>query len=183
MGLFLMKMVEYADLLPGIIRTIDGITTFLADWGGKIVGALITFADFGIKAYNFTIGVIEKGLGPLFGENSSKVLGLIENAIFLTTAIAGSMAAEAMMGGGGGGGPTTGIRGAAGQAGRVAGAQTTTAAAARRYAARFGRDAAVQRFGAEAVKSLGGKYGRSQVTNLGRNVAVRFLVKEVLQKQ
>ena len=176
MGLFLMKMVEYADLLPGIIRTIDGITTFLADWGGKIVGALITFADFGIKAYNFTIGVIEKGLGPLFGENSSKVLGLIENAIFLTTAIAGSMAAEAMMGGGGGG-PTTGIRGAAGQAGRVAGAQTTTAAAARRYAARFGRDAAVQRFGAEAVKSLGGKYGRSQVTNLGRNVAVRVLGK------
>ena len=177
MGLFLMKMVEYADLLPGIIRTIDGITTFLADWGGKIVGALITFADFGIKAYNFTIGAIEKGIGPLFGENSSKVLGLIENAIFLTTAIAGSMAAEAMMGGGGGGGPTTGITGVAGQAGRVAGAQTTTAAAARRYATRFGRDAAIQRFGAEAVKSLGGKFGRSAITNFGRNVAVKVLGK------
>ena len=162
--------------LPGI-RTIDGVTTFLADWGVKLIDGLVTFVDFGIKAYDFTIGVIEKGIGPLFGENASKVLGLIENAIFLTTAIAGSMAAEAMMGGGGGGGPTTGIRGAAGQAGRVAGAQTTTAAAARRYAARFGRDAAIQRFGPEAVKSLGGKFGRSAITNFGRDVAVKVLGK------
>jgi predicted chitinase len=177
MGLFLIKMIDFAGLLPGIIKTIDGITTFLAKWGGKIVGALITFVDFGIKAYDFTIGAIEKGIGPLFGKHSDKVLGLIETAIFLTTAIAGSMAAEAMMGGGGGGPtPTTGIRGAAGQAGRVA-RGGTTAAAARRYAARFGRDAAVQRFGPEAVKSLGGKFGRSAITNFGRDAAVKVLGK------
>lgn len=177
MGLFLIKMIDFAGLLPGIIKTIDGITTFLAKWGGKIVGALITFVDFGIKAYDFTIGAIEKGIGPLFGKHSDKVLGLIETAIFLTTAIAGSMAAEAMMGGGGGGPtPTTGIRGAAGQVGRVT-RGGTTAAAARRYAARFGRDAAVQRFGPEAVKSLGGKFGRSAITNFGRDAAVKVLGK------
>ena len=176
-GIFLKKMVDFAGFLPGIIKFLDTVGNFLATFGVKLIDGLVTFVDFGIKAYDFTIGVIEKGIGPLFGENSSKVLGLIENAIFLTTAIAGSMAAEAMMGGGGGGGPTTGIRGAAGQAGRVAGAQTTTAAAARRYAARFGRDAAVQRFGSEAVKSLGGKYARSGITNFGRNVAVKVLGK------
>ena len=176
-GIFLMKMVDFAGFLPGIIQFLDTVGNFLATFGVKLIDGLVTFVDFGIKAYDFTIGVIEKGIGPLFGENSSKVLGLIENAIFLTTAIAGSMAAEAMMGGGGGGGPTTGIRGAAGQVGRVAGTQTTTAAAARRYAARFGRDAAVQRFGSEAVKSLGGKYARSGITNFGRNVAVKVLGK------
>ena len=174
-GIFLMKMVDFADFLPKIIKTINGITTFIVDFGGKIVNALITFVDFGIKAYDFTIGNIKKLGNTLFGENAGKVLGLIENAIFLTTIIAGSVAAEALMGGGGGSDPT-GIRGMSGQAGRVT-RGGTTAAAARRYAARFGRDAAVERFGADAVRSLGGRFGRSQLTNLGRGLAVRALGK------
>ena len=176
-GIFLKKMVDFAGFLPGIIQFLDTVGNFLATFGVKLIDGLVTFVDFGIKAYNFTIGVIEKGLGPLFGDNAEKVLGLVEKAIFLTAAIAGSMAAESLRDSGGGGGPQTGIRGAAGQVGRVAGTQTTTAAAARRYAARFGRDAAVQRFGPEAVKSLGGKYARSQVTNLGRGLAVKALGK------
>ena len=65
-----------------------------------MVNALTTFADWGIKAYNFTFGAIEKGIGPLFGENTDKVLGLIDTTIFLTTTIAAAMAAEALMGGG-----------------------------------------------------------------------------------
>lgn len=177
MGLFLQKMVDFAGFLPAIVRTIDGVTSFIADWGGKIVGALITFVDFGIKAYDFTIGAISKLTKSLFGANADKVLGLIDTALFLTTAIAGAMAAEALMGGGdSGGGPTTGIQGAAGQAGRVT-KRGTTAAAARRYASRFGRDAAVQRFGADAVKSLGGKYARSGLTNFARDAAVKVLGK------
>jgi len=176
-GIFLSKMVDFAGFLPGIIKFLDTVGNFLATFGVKLIDGLVTFVDFGIKAYNFTIGVIEKGLGPLFGDNAEKVLGLVEKAIFLTAAIAGSMAAESLRGGGGGGGPQTGIQGTAGQVGRVTGTQTTTAAAARRYAARFGRDAAVQRFGPEAVKSLGGKYARSQVTNLGRGLAVKALGK------
>ena len=177
-GIFLSKMVDFADFLPGIIKFLDTVGNFLATFGVKLIDGLVTFVDFGIKAYNFTIGVIEKGLGPLFGDNAEKVLGLVEKAIFLTAAIAGSMAAESLRDmGGGGGGPQTGIRGVAGQAGRVTGAQTTTAAAARRYAARFGRDAAIQRFGPEAVKSLGGKFGRSAITNFGRDAAVKVLGK------
>ena len=174
-GIFLKKMVDFAGFLPGIIKFLDTVGNFLATFGVKLIDGLVTFVDFGIKAYDFTIGVIEKGLGPLFGDNAEKVLGLVEKAIFLTAAIAGSMAAESLRDGGGGGGPQTGIRGVAGQAGRVTGAQTT-AAAARRYAARFGRDAAVQRFGPEAVKSLGGKYARSAIT-IGRDAAVKVLGK------
>ena len=105
MGLFLQKMVDFAGFLPGIIRAIDGITTFLADFGITMVNALVTFADWGIKAYNFTFGIIEKISGTLFGENADKVVGLIDTALFLTTAIAGSMAVEALTGGGGDDGP------------------------------------------------------------------------------
>ena len=102
MGLFLSKMVDFAGLLPGIVRAIDGITTFLADFGILMVDALTTFADWGIKAYNFTFGAIEKVSGTLFGENADKVVGLIDTALFLTTAIAASMAVESLMGDDGG---------------------------------------------------------------------------------
>ena len=102
MGLFLSKMVDFAGLLPKIVRTIDSVTTFLADFGILMVNALTTFADWGIKAYNFTFGAIEKGIGPLFGENTDKVVGLIDTALFLTTAIAASMAVESLMGDDGG---------------------------------------------------------------------------------
>jgi hypothetical protein len=52
------------------------------------------------------------------------------------------------------------------------GAGRVNTAVARRYAERFGRDAALKKFGAEGVKSLGGKYARSGATNLARNALV-----------
>lgn len=105
MGLFLQRMVDFAGFLPGIVRAIDGITTFLADFGMVIVNGLVTFADWGIKAYNFTFGAIEKISGTLFGENADKVVGLIDTVLFLSTTIALSTAGEALMGDGGGDAP------------------------------------------------------------------------------
>ena len=102
MGLFLQRMVDFAGFLPGIVRAIDGITTFLADFGMIMVNGLVTFADWGVKAYNFTFGAIEKISGTLFGENADKVVGLIDTALFLSTTIALSLAGEALMGDGGG---------------------------------------------------------------------------------
>ena len=60
-------------------------------------------------------------------------------------------------------GGRTGINGRG--AGRT---RTTSPQAARRYAQRFGRDAAIRRFGQEGVRSLGGRYARSGATNLAR---------------
>ena len=105
MGLFLQRMVDFAGFLPGIVRAIDGITTFLADFGMIMVNGLVTFADWGVKAYNFTFGAIEKISGTLFGENADKVVGLIDTALFLSTTIALSLAGEALMGDGGGDAP------------------------------------------------------------------------------
>jgi murein DD-endopeptidase MepM/ murein hydrolase activator NlpD len=45
----------------------------------------------------------------------------------------------------------------------------------RRYTERFGRRAAEQRFGRDAVRSLGGRFGRSGLTNLARAGAANVL--------
>ena len=47
----------------------------------------------------------------------------------------------------------------------------------RRYAERYGRDSAVDKFGKESVKDLGGKYGRSKLTNVARAGAVKLVGK------
>ena len=49
--------------------------------------------------------------------------------------------------------------------------------AMRRYARKFGKDKAIQKFGGKAVKNLGGKFGRSAGTNLVRNVTTKALGK------
>lgn len=47
----------------------------------------------------------------------------------------------------------------------------------RRYAERYGREAAVNKFGKESVKDLGGKYGRSKLSNVARAGAVKLVGK------
>ena len=44
----------------------------------------------------------------------------------------------------------------------------------RRYAERYGRDAAIDKFGKGSVKDLGGKYGRSRLSNVARAGAVKL---------
>ena len=177
MGMFVLKMMDFlkGKNIGAILKAAGAAVDFIIGVGGTLLEGLASFVDIGVKAYDATLGFIGKFGGQGAIENFEKITNLINNALFLTTAIAGAMAVEAMMGGGGDG-PTTGIQGMRGQAGRVT-RGGTTAAAARRYAARFGRDAAVQRFGTDGVRSLGGKFGRSQLTNLGRGLAVRALGK------
>jgi len=47
----------------------------------------------------------------------------------------------------------------------------------KRYADKFGRKKAIARFGSDTVNSLGGRYGRSKITNLGRAALVKGLGK------
>jgi muramidase (phage lysozyme) len=73
-------------------------------------------------------------------------------------------------GGKGKGKPQTRV---SGPKGNLLGSQdrVTSSSAARRYANRFGRDAAEKRFGRDAVSGLGGKFGRSKATNFARGAA------------
>jgi hypothetical protein len=47
----------------------------------------------------------------------------------------------------------------------------------RRYARKYGRDAAIDKFSKESVKDLGGKYGRSRLSNAARAGAVKLVGK------
>ena len=105
-GIFLSKLVDFIDILPRIVSIINNVGNFIADFGVALVNGLVTFVDFGIKAYDFTLGAISDLTGNLFGEHADKIVGLLDTAFFLSTAITLSMAAEALMGDGGGpGGP------------------------------------------------------------------------------
>ena len=105
-GIFLSKMVDFIDFLPRIVSIINNVGNFIADFGVALVNGLVTFVDFGIKAYDFTLGAISDLTGNLFGEHADKIIGLLDTAFFLSTAITLSMAAEALMGDSGGpGGP------------------------------------------------------------------------------
>ena len=102
-GIFLSKMVDFVDFLPRIVSIVNNVGNFIADFGVALVNGLVTFVDFGIKAYDFTLGAISDLTGNLFGEHADKIVGLLDTAFFLSTAIALSMAAESLRGDGPGG--------------------------------------------------------------------------------
>ena len=173
-GYFAVRLLEYAPLLLPIVKTIARVGEFILNVGGKILNGLVSFVDFGYKAYDATRGFVENIGGEEAAKKFDEFSGVLNKV--LNVALIAAMAGVGPGGGGGGlgGGKRTGIQGLRGQAGRVT-RGGTTATAARRYASRYGRDAAIQRFGKDAVSSLGGRFGRSQVTNLGRSALVKTL--------
>lgn len=164
------KLIEFAKFIAPVVE-------FITDFAGVILNGLVTFIDWGYKAYDATAGFI-KNIG---GEDAAKAFDKFSGAftLFANLAIVAGLAA-ARAGDdpdfGKGKGRKTGIgkgrKGPTPISGRGKGRQrTTTSRSARKYFDRFGRDAAEKRFGKDAVKSLGGKYGRSGVTNTFRKGA------------
>lgn len=175
LGYFVYRLIDHLPKLIEFVRFIGPATDFLIDLGGKLLNGLVTFIDWGYKAYDATKGFMKN----LFGDDGAKkfdqLAGLLNQ--FLNLALIVGMATSGPGLGGKPGKGITGIKGMRGQAGRVA-RGGTTADAARRYAQKYGRDAAVRRFGQEGVRSLGGKYARSGITNLARKGVVGALGKE-----
>jgi len=90
LGIFLSKMVDFAPALGGFIKAADGITTFLADVGIKLVDGLATFVDWGYKAYDATQGFLENfGVGQeQFDQFSGAVSGMIDALIIASVILA-----------------------------------------------------------------------------------------------
>jgi murein DD-endopeptidase MepM/ murein hydrolase activator NlpD len=165
LGYFAVRLIKHLPKIMPIVKFLGNAADFIINTGGELLNGLVTFIDIGYKAYDATRGFIKNLGGENFAKGFDKFIGAIDTALFLTTVLAGSLAMEALTGGGGGPGGG-GLRVGGKGAGRV------NTAVARRYAERFGRDAALKKFGAEGVKSLGGKYARSGATNLARNALV-----------
>jgi hypothetical protein len=92
LGYFAVRMIDYLPKLIPIVKFLGTATDFVIDSGGKLLNGLVTFVDWGYKAYDKTNEFL-KNLG---GENFSKVfegfsgaLGtLIETAVIATVVIA-----------------------------------------------------------------------------------------------
>ena len=116
LGYFAVRMLKYLPLLKPILKFVGQATDFVLNVGGKLLDGLVTFIDWGYKAYDASRGFIKN----LFGENGVKqfdqLSGLLNN--FLNLAIIAGMIAAGSGGGGRGGGPGAGTRPRPGQGGR-----------------------------------------------------------------
>lgn len=91
LGFFAIRLIEHLPKLKGILSLIGKATDLAIDLGGKFLNALVTFVDWGYKAYDATRGFL-KNLG---GENFAKTFDgfvnviddLIEAAIIASIAI------------------------------------------------------------------------------------------------
>jgi murein DD-endopeptidase MepM/ murein hydrolase activator NlpD len=161
LGYISIKLLPHLPKLVGIVSIIGNVMEFMIDLGGNILDKVVTFIDWGYKAIDATRGFM-KSFG---GDFSLKIFDTFTGAVggVIDAAIIASIALSAMSGGDGGGGPGGGKPRVGGKgAGRV------DPRAARKYAERFGRDAALKKFGKEGLGKLGGKYARSGATNLAR---------------
>jgi hypothetical protein len=181
LGFIAFKMIDYLPQMIAFLPKINSAATWIANFGIGTIDALSSFVKGAYDLRTKTIGFIDDLGGQNLVNTFSKFEGAVETVI--TTLI--FAAAAGNLGGGPGGGRGTPGRGGGKpnvvnkgfwneRTGRWQGSFTgrdgayRTNEAARRYAQRFGRDAAVNRFGQEGVRSLGGKYARSGAENLAR---------------
>jgi len=102
LGYFAVRLIDHLPKIMPIVKFLGAAADFIIDIGGKLLNGLVTFIDWGYKAYDATRGFIKNLGGENFAKGFDKFTGLIDTALFLTTVLAGSMAIEAMTGDGGG---------------------------------------------------------------------------------
>jgi len=167
---------QFGPQIGNFIKNIAPVIDFIETLVVNVFKAAVDFIDFGYKAYdtvrNFTKQLGGESFQKTFDEFSKNLNTFINLAIIAGMASTGGTDFGGRRGGGRGGGHI-GIRGRTPGRSRYG----TSSAAARRYAERFGIDAAKKKFGQESVESLGGKYARSGLTNLARKGAVGILGK------
>jgi len=109
LGWFVLKFLKYLPDLIKIIKPLGAAVDWILDFSGKLLNGLVTFVDWGFKAYEFTRGAIKK----IGGEKSLKVFDKFSSALttFMNLAIIAGMLST--MGGGSnrGGGRSLGRRG------------------------------------------------------------------------
>jgi Phage tail lysozyme len=174
LGFVAYRLIEHLPAIANFLKFLAPAVDFFIDFSGKLLDGLVTFVDWGYKAYDNT----RRFLKNLGGENTLKVfdgfIGAMDKVIEASI-IAAFAFSELRDDSGGGTGDRVGIRGRRGAPGRSQ--YGVDSRAARRYAERYGRDAAIRKFGREGVESLGGKYARSGLTNLARKGVVATLGK------
>ena len=89
-GWLLVRMVDFLPLLLPIVKGLAVGVNFFADVIGKIFNSLVSFVDFGYKAYEWTRGAIKNIGGENAAENFDKLAGALNK--FLNVALIVGMA-------------------------------------------------------------------------------------------
>lgn len=178
LGYFAVRLVKFLPQMLGLLKGLGKVVDFVTDVGMFLVDGVATFIDFAYNVYDGTRNLMKNIGGDALMGAFDGIMKAVEVAITVLTFALGAKSLGGFGGGKGGKGkPQTRIRSKpqeAFQAGRPKGMQpsgTTSQGAAKRYARRFGKDAAAKRFGEGAVSGLGGKFGRSKVTNFARSAS------------
>jgi murein DD-endopeptidase MepM/ murein hydrolase activator NlpD len=164
LGFIAVRLIDYLPTLLSVLPTIIKVTDFITDVGGKMLDGLITFIDWGYKAYDATRGFIKKIGGDGLAQNFDKFGGALNG--LLDAAIVVGLASLSMGGDGGGAGGRGGRRGFD-STGRRVGKD-----AQKRYAQRFGKDKFVDRFGRKNLGNLPGGMQRGAVQKGARSAFV-----------
>jgi hypothetical protein len=101
LGYFAVRLIKHLPKIMPIVKFLGNAADFIINTGGELLNGLITFAQKGQEAYDATRGFIKNLGGENFAKGFDKFLGAIDTALFLTTALAGAMAVEALTGDGG----------------------------------------------------------------------------------
>ena len=177
-GWLALKLLDWAPKIAKILPVLGRAVDTLINWGGKVFNGIAWMIEKGYDAVNG----LEKKIGDTFGEEGLRKFKEFQGVF---TKLMNVALIAAMIGVRGGGlgkmfGPKagrsmgSGVRGfTPRQLARGGGNK-----AIRRYAQRYGTRAAQRRFGTQAVKGLGGKFARSQATNVGRRAIVSVLGKQ-----
>lgn len=107
LGFLAVRLIKYLPMLIRLLPIISKTMDFIIDFGGKLLDGLVTFVDWGYKAYDATRGFVKN----TFGEDGAKKFEDLSSkfATFMNIAIiAGMLAAGSGGGGGFGGGKTKG---------------------------------------------------------------------------
>ena len=118
LGYFAVRLVDQLPKLKGVISFIGKASDFVLDIGGKLLDGLVTFIDWGYKAYDATRGFMKN----LFGEGGVKqfdqLSGLLNKFLNLAIIAGLAVAGSGGFGGGGRGGSAAAARSRPGQGGR-----------------------------------------------------------------
>jgi hypothetical protein len=98
LGYFAVRLIKHLPKIVPIVKFLGNAADFIIDVGGKLLNGLVSFIDAGYKAYDATRGFIKNLGGENFAKGFDKFLGAIDTALFLTTALATSLAIDAVSG-------------------------------------------------------------------------------------
>lgn len=180
LGRLMVLLVDFAPKIAEFVKFISPVATFIGNVVGGLADTLATAITFGYKVKD----KVEEVSKNLFGEEGLQKFKDFQghftkfmNLAMIAIMVGATAANDAGVGRNRGSNKNqVGIKGGRNQAGRVTRGGTSPQAA-RRFADRYGRDAAIKKFGQEGVESLGGRYARSAGTNLARKGAVALLGK------